>query len=254
MLEAIFLAIVQAGTEFLPISSSGHLAFISNLISEPNLFFFTALHAATLFAVLIFTRTELAHLLHFDKGYRKEWLYLLVGVLPAASVGFFLRPTIEDAFSSYLFIGCAFIFTGCVLYSTKFRKEHNTKLTLKAAALIGLIQVFALFPGISRSGLTISTALLLGIEKEKAVKFSFLLFVPLAFGALALNCFMDNGVAEGNQLYISASLIISTIVCLAMSLVFLNLIVYIVKKGRMWIFAPYCAAIGLVSLALHFLS
>ena len=101
MLEGIFLAIIQAVTEFLPISSSGHLAFVSKLISEPNLFFFSALHAASLFAIIIFTRKELVHILHFDEGYRKMWLYLIVATIPAALVGFFFRQEIKEAFSSF---------------------------------------------------------------------------------------------------------------------------------------------------------
>lgn len=254
MFEDILLAIVQAATEFLPVSSSGHLVFVSKLISEPSLFFFTVLHAASLFAVLFFTQAEINHLLRFDEGYRKWWLYLIIATLPAALAGFFFRSVIEAQFSSYFFIGCAFIFTGVVLYLTKFRKEQNAQITAKIALIIGLLQVLALFPGVSRSGITISAALLLGVEKVKAIKFSFLLFIPLAFGAAVLNCVMENGVIAKNAYYLNLSIIGSFIVCLVMSLVFLSLMFHIVKKGRIWLFSFYCFAIGLVSLLLHFLS
>lgn len=255
MFENILLAIVQAATEFLPISSSGHLVFVSKMISKPNLFFFTILHAASLFAVMIFTRTELKRLLNFDGEYARWWIYLIVATLPAALTGFFFKDIIKTTFSSYLFIGPAFIFTGAVLFSTRFRREHNLKINMKSAILIGLLQVLGLFPGISRSGITISTALLLGVEKEKAIKFSFLLFIPLSFGAVLSNCFTKNGVMEGGGFYFNfSSLIASFVVCLVMSLVFLNLMLRIIKKGKIWFFSIYCLAIGLLSLFLHSLS
>ena len=123
MLESILLAIIQAGTEFLPVSSSGHLVLVSNLISEPNLYFFITLHVASLFAVIIFTRNELAHLFRFEGEYVKWWLYLLIGVIPAAAAGVFFRDFIEGAFSSLLFVGISFFITGLVLYLTKFHKK-----------------------------------------------------------------------------------------------------------------------------------
>lgn len=251
-MENLLLAVIQAATEFLPISSSGHLAIISQLISEPNLFFFTVLHAASLFAVIIFTRNELKHLVNFDVGYRRWWLYILIATVPAALVGFFFKGLIEETFSSYFFIGPAFIFTGIVLYCTRYKKTNTSRITFTTATIIGLVQVLALFPGISRSGMTIATALLLGIEKEKAIKFSFILFMPLALGALVLNCLMENGIASSGGFYFSVSVIASFVVCMVMSLVFLNLMVHIVKLGRFWLFSYYCFGIGLVSLLLHF--
>ena len=253
-MENLLLAVIQAATEFLPISSSGHLALVSKLISEPNLFFFTVLHAASLFAVIIFTRNELVHLVHFDEGYRRWWLYILIATVPAACAGFYFKGMIRDTFSSYLFIGIAFIFTGTVLYCTRHKKTSTSRITYTTAAIIGLVQVLALFPGVSRSGITIATALLLGVEKERAIKFSFILFMPLALGALVLNCLMENGIASSGGFYFSASVIASFVVCMVMSLVFLNLMVHIVKLGRFWIFSYYCFGIGLVSLLLHFSS
>lgn len=243
MLNEIFLAVVQAATEFLPISSSGHLALFSNLISKPNLFFFTALHLASLAAVIIFTRKEIADLLTFRKQYRKMWLYLIVATLPAASFGFLGRHIIKNAFSSFLFIGIAFIFTGLILYSTKFSKKR-LELNAKNSLVIGLFQALALFPGISRSGMTISSALFLGVDREKAVKFSFLLFMPLSALAFVLEA------REG--FYLSLSLLVSFLLCFVLSLVFINLLFLIVKKEKFWIFSLYCFLAGVVSLFLYF--
>ncbi len=243
MLLEIFLAILQAATEFLPISSSGHLALFSNLISKPNLFFFTVLHVASLIAVLIFTRKEIFQLLSFKKQYQKLWIYLIIATIPAALFGYFFKPTIEKAFSSFLFLGIAFLFTGTILFFTKFSKTHS-KINYKNSLFIGLFQLLALFPGISRSGMTISSGLFSGIGREKATKFSFLLFIPLAVGAF---------LSEIGEFYISFSLILSFLICLILSLFFLNFLLRIVKKNLFWLFSFYCFIVGIISLILFFL-
>ena len=239
MVSKIFLAIVQAATEFLPISSSGHLAILSNIISEPNLYFISVLHAASLIAVIIFTRKELWLLISFNKPYRRMWLYLISATIPAVLIGFLFKDAIERMFSSVTFIGIAFIFTGLILFITRFARTR-TGLNPVNSLLIGLFQALALFPGVSRSGMTISSALFFGVEREKAAKFSFLLFIPLSLGALA--------VSAKDKLYIDAALAVSFITCAVFSLIFLNLLYIIVKKGKFWMFSFYCFAAGIVSL------
>ena len=240
MVNEILMAIVQAATEFLPVSSSGHLALLSNLISEPNLFLITVLHFASLFAVLIFTRREIYKLVTFQKNYRKMWLYLIIGTIPAALFGFFFKSSIESALSSYLFLGIAFLFTGFILLITKFVHNH-AKLDLKNSVFIGLFQVLALFPGVSRSGMTISAGLFTGIKKSEAVKFSFLLFIPLVLGAMVLQI--------GNA-YFSMTLLWAFLICFALSWVFLNLVYLLVEKNYFWVFSIYAFILGVVSLAL----
>ncbi|MFH1593204.1 MAG: undecaprenyl-diphosphate phosphatase [Candidatus Omnitrophota bacterium] len=244
MFSGILLAIIQAATEFLPISSSGHLAIATNLISQPDLFFFTALHLASLIAVLIFTRKELASLVKFKKETRNLWLFLMIATIPSALFGFFFRSRIEGTFSSFLFIGIALCFTGVILFFTRFTKG-GSDLSIKSALIIGLFQTLALFPGVSRSGITISCALFLGIGREKAAKFSFLLFVPLSLGA-----FMLEGL-EG--CYVNLALGISFLTCLILSLLFLNLLIFILKRDRFWLFSIYCVLAGLVTLAINYL-
>ncbi len=243
MLIEILLAIVQATTEFLPVSSSGHLALISNLISEPDIFFITLLHIASLIAVLIFTRRELWKLISFEESYRKMWLYLILATIPAAIFGFIFRKLIEETFSSFLFLGIAFIFTGFILLLTKLTKTSST-FNIKKSLFIGLFQVLALFPGISRSGMTISAALFSGISREEATKFSFLLFIPLSIGAFVL---------ELGEAYFNFSLLIAFILCLILSIIFLNFLYFLIKRGKFWLFSFYCFFIGLVSLVLYFL-
>ena len=243
MVSKIFLAIVQAATEFLPISSSGHLAILSNIISEPNLYFISVLHAASLIAVIIFTRKELWLLISFNKPYRRMWLYLILATIPAVLVGLLFKDVIERMFSSVTFVGIAFIFTGFILLITRFARTR-TGLSPVNSLAIGLFQALALFPGVSRSGMTISSALFFGIEKEKAAKFSFLLFIPLSLGALV--------VSAKDKLYIDAALVISFITCAVFSLIFLNLLYIIVKKGKFWMFSFYCLAAGVVTLLYPF--
>lgn len=233
----ILLAIIQAATEFLPISSSGHLALISNLISKPDLFFFTVLHLASLLAVIIFTRKEIYNLITLDKKYKKLWLYLIIATIPSALVGYFFNRFIESTFSSLFFIGFAFIFTGFILLLTKFASTHS-KFNFKNSLLIGIFQTLALFPGVSRSAMTISSGMFAGIEKQKAARFSFLLFIPLALGAFILEL--------PSTFQITTGLAISFLVCLIFSLLFLNLLVRIIKTGKFWLFSIYCFVIGII--------
>lgn len=246
MFIEIILAIIQAATEFLPVSSSGHLALVSNLISEPNVFFFTILHLASLIAVLIFTRKEIAGLLSFKREYKRLWIWLIIATIPAVVFGLLFKAFIESAFSSLLFIGIGFLFTGVILLFSKFAKRKS-HLNYKNSLIIGLFQMLALFPGVSRSGMTISSGLLSGIKREKAAKFSFLLFIPLALGAFILELLTA-------EIYFSLSLVVSFFICLIFSFVFLNLLLKIVKSGNFWIFSFYCFVVGIVSVALSFLN
>lgn len=241
MLNKIFLAILQAATEFLPISSSGHLALFSNLFSEPDTYFFTALHLASLIAVIIFTRNEIIQLIGFNKAYRKMWLYLIVATLPAAIFGFLFEGLIEDTFSSLVLVGISFLFTGAILFLTRFAGTRSN-LNIKNSVIIGLAQMLALFPGVSRSGITISSALFLGMDREKSAKFSFLLFIPLSLGAFILE--------SKKRFYFDISLLISFIICLLLSLFFLKLLVKTLKDGKFWAFSVYCFLIGCLSLAI----
>lgn len=243
MFNEIILAIVQAATEFLPVSSSGHLALISNLMSQkPSLFFFTMLHLASLFAVLIFTRKEIFDLIKFDLESRKMWIYLIIATIPAGFAGFFLKDYIEASLSSTLFLGIAFIFTGIILIATRGfgDKVHLNK---KNSLVIGLFQALAVFPGISRSGMTISSGLFLGLPRERAAKFSFLLAIPLILGATIL---------EIGKFYFSWSLLVSFILCTILSLIFLNVLMRTLNKGYFWIFGFYCLIVGIFNMIIYF--
>lgn len=245
MLQEIILAIVQAATEFLPISSSGHLALFSKLMALPqeNLFLIAILHLASLLAVLIFTRKEISELLKFNKDSRKLWLFLIIATIPAGLFGLLFSDLISNSLGSLLAVGIFFFITGIILLSTK-KTRAGKKLNSRKSFAIGLAQILALFPGISRSGTTISTALHLGIDREKAAKFSFLLFIPLVIGANLL---------EFGNAYFSYSLLFAFFICFILSLAFLSLLLKVLTKGKFWVFGIYCFLIGTISLLAHFL-
>ena len=203
-----------------------------------------------MFAVLIFTRKEISEILKFNKESWRLIKYLIIGIIPAGLVGLFLSDLIESTLTSYLLIGIFFFFTGIIVFSTKFIKPSKNKLSNKSAFSIGLMQALALLPGVSRSGMTISTAMFFGIEKEKAVKFSFLMFIPLALAAFIFETIKYS--AEVMTIP-ALTLIVSFTVCFLFSLLFLNLLNYIVKKDKFWLFGIYCFLIGLVSLIIYFI-
>ncbi len=245
MLKEVSLAVIQAATEFLPVSSSGHLALFSNLFgTAPDLFLITVLHVASLIAVMIFLRTEIYSLATFKKETLPLWKYWIIATIPAVIIGLLFSDFVEKAFSSYLFLGIAFLLTGLVLFMTKFASKGKARLNNKRSIMIGLMQSLALFPGVSRSGMTISTGMFSGISKEKAARFSFLLFIPLSIGALILEAF------KLSSFYITPTLVVSFIVCLLLSIVFLNLLIRIIKKDMFWMFSFYCWVIGIITILL----
>ncbi len=241
MLNEIVLAIIQAATEFLPVSSSGHLALFGNYFSKIDLFYFTVLHLASVLAILIYTRKEIYNLITFNPKYKKMWIYIIIGIIPAGLVGLFFNDFIEQAFSSNIVIGFAFLFTGTMLLTT--RKFQNTKAPLnkKRSLIIGLSQILALLPGISRSGTTISFGLFSGLKKEEAFKFSFLMAIPLILGATIL---------ELKDFYFSIDLLVGFIICTILSFFFLDLLHKIVKKNYFWLFGIYCIILGIITLFL----
>ena len=180
-MKEILLGLLQGITEFLPVSSSGHLLFLQELLkfNLKGIGLETLLHLATLFSILIYFRKRIF-------GYYKEnYIKIFVGILPAGVIAFFFKDLIENFFEKpdYLFI--FFLLNGFYLLSSRV-KEGGERIDNKKAFIIGVMQIFALLPGISRSGTTITTALLLGVSPKEAFEFSFYMYLPLVFGAFVL--------------------------------------------------------------------
>ncbi len=180
-MKEIILGLFQGLTEFLPISSSGHLLFFQEILkfNLKGIALETLLHLATFFSVLIYFRKKIF------RYYKKNYIKIFLGILPAGIFALFFKDLIENFFEKpdYLFI--FFLLNGFYLLSSRV-KEGKESIDNKKAFIIGLMQIFALFPGISRSGITITTALLLGIKPKEAFEFSFYMYLPLVLGAFLL--------------------------------------------------------------------
>jgi len=205
-LSAAILAIIQGLTEFLPVSSSGHLVFGEALLSTHSfgnsIAFELVVHLGTFLAVLVIFWKDIINLANvFFRGLVKpaNWsneyqtnsdfkisVLMLLAMLPAGVAGLLLRDQISELFSQPFMVSIALLFTGSMLLSTKFFKKSDKQIDVKKALLIGFAQALALVPGISRSGSTISMALVLGVKQEQAARFSFIMVLPLIVAATVL--------------------------------------------------------------------
>ena len=248
LLEAILLGVVQGVTEWLPISSSGHLALLQQYFKMENpVFFDVMLHVGTLIVILLFFREDISRILkvvfvkrEFKTEEAKMVELIIVGNIPLAILGFTFGESIEKLFESPIAIATALIFTGTIIYLTKFSSIKKNTISFFDSILIGIAQAFALIPGISRSGATIATALLLGIKHEKAMKYSFLLSIPAVLAAaigktLSLNY-------QGINIY---SILIGMIVSIVVGLFSLKFLKITLNKKLFYAFAPYCWILGI---------
>ena len=250
LLTVIILAVIQGLTEFLPVSSSGHLALAGMIMKVPegDLIFEIVVHLGTLMAVLAVYRNDLKELVSGVFRKQRESLVLagllIIGSIPAALAGFFLADSIERAFNSPVLVSVMLLVTGCVLFSTKFMKSGNRdKPTVAGSFIVGISQAMALLPGISRSGFTISAGLLAGIKKEKAARFSFMLSIPAIAGAAILK------LGDAGSIGIDLSLMITGFAVSALTgYLALRILLKFLRAGRFSIFAWYCWLLGLSGL------
>ena len=257
-IQAIILGFVQGVTEWLPISSTGHLRITEQLLGLTlPLLFDVTLHVGTLAIILLFFRKDVKAILaalvngDFKSENGKLIPLILVGTVPTALIGLFFTftSTIETYFSSFLPIAGAFITCGVMLYFSKTGQESKENITYMVALAIGTAQGIALIPGISRSGLTIATALILGVRREKAFKFSFLLSVPAVIGALGLTLYEQHemltlvGVGW-------TEILVGIAVSLMVSYFALKLLWKALAGKKFYLFAFYCWLIGTLLLVL----
>lgn len=253
--EGILLGIVQALTEFLPVSSSGHLVLAEYFlkIHTPGIAMEVVLHLGTLISILVFYFSELKKLFidfftNQDPAGRQMVWALAIATIPAVIVGLGFESKIDAFFSNPVLVSTALIFTGFVLFSTRFIKAGgNDNILIVSAVAIGIAQAVAIIPGISRSGMTISVALILGISNITAARFSFILAIPALLGAgiLKLN--------EALQLTsnISAGAIIGGFFSSAVvGYLVIGLLIKLISRDKFWLFSIYCWIIGLIGLSL----
>jgi len=185
-IQAIILGIIQGITEWLPISSSGHLVIFQHFFNiAPPVIFDITLHMGSLIVIFIVFWKDIITLtkgvLRKEKTHLKFLTYLIIASIPIAIVGFFLNSYIKAIFNDLRTVGLSLLFTSLMLFLSK--KAKANKLTLKNTYIIGMFQAIAILPGVSRSGMTISAGLIQGIKKQEVIKFSFLLFIPAIIGA-----------------------------------------------------------------------
>jgi len=249
LIQAVILSVLQAIAEWLPISSSGHLAIVQNIFHFENLSFDVFLHFASLFAVIIVFKKDILKLFYpWEKAKLKYLFLLLLGIIPAGLAGFLFRNQIERAFSNFVYLGVFFIISGIIVYSTKFYKEKKEKIWYFDSIFIGIFQAFAILPGISRSGATISSGLYRGVSKQEAIKFSFLMAIPIILGASIL---------EAKNLIVSnidySILIVSFVITFVLSLFVIKLLIKIINKEKFYIFGIYNFILGVLILIIRFL-
>jgi len=245
-MKNIILGVVQGLTEFLPVSSSGHLVIFSHFMNiDTNVPYFALLHLATFFAVLIFVWQEVLQLIKGLFKWEKESLSLIlkliISSIPAAIIGFTLESTVESAFSSLSLVGIFLLITGFLLFfSDYFNGEKNIQqITYLDALVIGIMQAVAIFPGLSRSGSTIFAALLMKMKREDAVKYSFLMSLPVTFGA---------GIFEITKVSFNPSMILGSIAAFGFGLIGLLLVKKTVIAGKLKYFSIYCFIIGFLAI------
>ena len=249
-IEAVILGIVQGLTEFLPISSSGHLVLMQHLlaINHPGIFLEILLHMGTLLAVIIYYYGDIKVMIidgFNNRNDSRNYIYcIVIATLPTVIVGFLINSKIESIFMTSI-IKYTFFITGLIIGSTYFVNSKNKKnVVLISALFIGIAQVFAILPGISRSGITIATALIIGIKNYQAAKLSFFMSIPVLIGAMLMQLININP----DSIILSIPLFIGFISSFITGYLVIHWLLSIIIKGKFYIFSIYCFFISFFSL------
>lgn len=257
VLDALLLGIIQGLTEFLPVSSSGHLELGKTILGDQSipkesLLFTVVLHFATALSTLVIFRKDVIAIikgaLSFTWNEDLQFVFKIgISMLPAAFVGLFFEDELEQLFGGQiLLVGCMLIVTAALLFLADRAKNTSKNVSFANAFVIGIAQAIAILPGISRSGATISTSVLLGNDKTKAARFSFLMVVPLIFGKIAKD------LLSGDISYTSAnlgSLGIGFIAAFLSGLVACTWMIALVKRSKLSYFALYCIIVGGIAIS-----
>lgn len=258
--EALILGLIQGLTEYLPVSSSGHLAIGSALFGiegEENLAFTIVVHIATVFSTLVVLWGEIAWIFKglFKGRMNDETRYvinIIVSMIPVGIVGVFFKDEVEAIFGSgLLIVGCCLLLTALLLaFSYYYKPKQKAAISMRDAFIIGLAQACAVLPGLSRSGSTIATGLLLGNDKSKLAQFSFLMVMPPILGQALLD---GVALAQGENIAGDiplSSLLIGFIAAFVSGCLACKWMINIVKRGKLIYFAIYCSIVGLATLIL----
>lgn len=261
IIDAIILGIIQGLTEFLPVSSSGHLelgkAILGdNSIPEESLLFTIILHFATALSTIVVFRKEVVEILKglFQFRWNEETrfsLRIIVSMIPAVFIGLFFEEQLQQLFGENIqLVGFMLLITALLLFLADRAKDTSKNVTYGNAFIIGVSQAIAMLPGISRSGSTISTSVLLGIDKTKAARFSFLMVVPLIFGSIAKEA-MYGKISYDSQQF--TPLALGFIAAFISGLLACTWMIKLVKNSKLTYFAIYCLVVGAIAIVYSFL-
>lgn len=273
-IEALILGLLQGLTEYLPVSSSGHLAIGSHILgieAEENLMFTVAVHVATVLSTLVVLGGEIIRLVRgtfgpFNAGAsglarlnadQRYMLNILVSMIPIFVVGIFFKDTVESIFGQgLLVVGCCLLVTASLLaYSYLSKPRQKESISLLDAFIIGIAQAVAVLPGLSRSGSTIATGLILGNNKAHMAQFSFLMVIPPILGEALLDTIKaakEGFSAAFGDLSVMA-LVVGFVAAFVSGIAACKWMIGIVRRGKLIYFAYYCVAVGAVTLAYHFI-
>jgi len=256
LFEAVVLGIVQGLTEFLPVSSSGHIEIVNFLFGreatgEENLTMTIILHAATAVSTIFVFRNDILNIL---KGiFSNSWnddknfaIAIILSMIPAAIVGLYFEDVVEQFFTqNLLLVGTMLLCTAALLYLADRAKDTSKSVGYKAAIIIGIAQAIATLPGLSRSGSTIATSVLLGVDRAKAARFSFLMVVPLILGKMAKDV-LDGDFS--NETLSILPLVAGFIAALITGYFACTWMINLVKKSQLTYFSVYCVIVGLIAI------
>lgn len=254
LLEAIILGIVQGLTEFLPVSSSGHLELIKALfgndqLPEESMAFTVIVHFATALSTALVFRKDISSILSGlfsnDRESISFSLKIILSMVPAAVVGVVFNDEIEALFGGQvLLVGAMLIITGLLLFLADRAKRTEKEVSTIDAIIVGVAQAIAILPGISRSGATVSTSVLLGVDRERAARFSFLMVVPLILGKMAKDL-LDGASFSGDM---GAAYVAGFLAAFIAGIAACKWMIALVKKAQLKYFSYYCFAVGLLAL------
>ncbi|HBL80859.1 MAG TPA: UDP-diphosphatase [Aequorivita sp.] len=259
-IDAIILGIIQGFTEFLPVSSSGHLEIGKAILGdtsvpEESLLFTVILHFATALSTLVVFRKDIIQIfggiLKFQWNEEMQFAFKIVlSMLPAVIIGLLFEEELESFFGgSIAFVGAMLIITAVLLWLADRSKNTGKPVTIKDSIIIGVAQAVAMLPGISRSGATISTSVLLGNDKTKAARFSFLMVVPLIFGKIAKDLLSGEISTHNTHLGVMGVGFLAAFIC---GLIACTWMISLVKKSKLRYFSIYCVLIGLIAIISSF--
>ncbi|NOR25156.1 MAG: undecaprenyl-diphosphatase UppP [Desulforhopalus sp.] len=266
LLKAIVLGIVQGLTEFLPVSSSGHLVIGSELLNfhEQGVVFDVCLHLGTLVSVVIVFREELLAMVKApfalllgsrdatDRHYFRWDMYVVLATLPAVFVGLFFKDAIQQLFSSLLVAYCMLVITGLLMIMAQYLPERDETINWSRSLLVGCAQACAILPGLSRSGSTIFAGMFLGIAREKVARFSFIMSIPAIIGAAVLQFGELFRNPPTNDVLLN--LVAGTVMAAVAGYFAIKLLLDVIRRNRLQWFGYYCLFLATIGLTYHFLS